>query len=168
MNKNWKLKRLHGGTTKKHVPPTFMSSTNPDGGYALFAYKGIVIERRGGSWRVARQIKLSGFPAHYLKMMEGDFNSGTVLKNHLEVAFLEVDPERHKELREKVNNWQCPHCRERRLLERKFIVPVTYKVRGKFGELNDEISTLRQIECSYCGRDVPEADITIVGDEAMV
>ena len=137
------------------------------GGYCLFAYKGLVIEKIKNMYTVVRQIKIKGFPEESLKQLSGSYNSGEIMKGVIDLALLSVDKERHDAVREKYRNWKCPHCNSQGLYDSSHVY-IVYRYTAN--EWKEEIKTdtgFRRIPCLYCGHDTLTQDVEYVGDEVM-
>lgn len=136
-------------------------------GYCLFAYKGVVIEKLQGVYKIARQIKIKGFPSEKLQQLEGVFNSGSVIKGIIDLALEHVDVERHAEVRQQYRNWKCPHCASQCLYNAQDVY-IVYKY--TVNEWKEEIRTdtgWRKIPCQHCGNDTLTQEVEFVDDEVM-
>lgn len=80
-----------------------------------FSYKGIVIERKGSSYRITPP-KLKGFD---MALCAGVYTDTRSLQGALDLALLNVDSERQEELRALNINYHCPACKGVTLIQKK-------------------------------------------------
>ncbi|KFC01063.1 hypothetical protein GTGU_03580 [Trabulsiella guamensis ATCC 49490] len=140
---------------------------NTRGGYCIFSYKGLVIEKIQNMYSIARQIKIKGFPEESIQRLSGIYNSGEIIKGVIDLALEHVDKERHAEVRTKYKNWKCPHCNSQGLYNSQDVYIV---YRYTTNEWKEEVRTdtgWRKIPCLYCGHDTLTHEVDFVGDEVM-
>lgn len=80
-----------------------------------FAYKGLIIERRGSTYRVTPP-KLKGFD---MALCDSSYTDARSLLRALELALLDVDIERQEELRSLHTNFRCDWCKGVTLIQKK-------------------------------------------------
>lgn len=99
-----------GGLATK---PVHIYEYKPD--VIRFAYKGLVIERRGSVYQITPP-KLKGFD---MTLCDGTYTDARSLLNALNQAFVSVDVERQEELRALNVNYLCPYCKGATLIQKK-------------------------------------------------
>ncbi|EPK0765429.1 TPA: hypothetical protein ACQ3CK_000576 [Klebsiella pneumoniae] len=136
-------------------------------GYAIYAYKGVVIEKRMNVYYIAKRIQIKGFPEEVIKKMEGTFTAAYILKDLIDFGLESVDAKRHAEVREKLKNWKCPHCETITLLDAKHKHVVWKYVKNEWGE-EDRIDTgRRRLKCHYCMEETLMEEVEYVSDETV-
>lgn len=137
-------------------------------GYAIFAYKGVVIEKQNGLYKVGRQIKIKGFPELTLMQLSGSFTSGEIMKGYIDYALEHVNAERHTAVREQYRNWKCPKCGTHALYDPKAVRKIYRYIKNEWGEEEEQDTGRRKVECFFCYHNTPTTEVEYMTDEVML
>lgn len=147
------------------------SDTTPEystrNGYAIYAYKGLVIEKRMNVYSIGKRIQIKGFPEDVIMRLNGTFTAAYILKDLIDFGLESVDKKRHAEVRERRKNWQCPHCKTITLLDAKHKHIVWRYIKNEWGDEERQDTGKRRLKCHYCFEETLLDEVEYVSDETM-
>ncbi len=136
-------------------------------GFAVYAYKGIVIEKHMNVYYIGRRIQIKGFPEDVMMRLNGTFTAASILKELIDLGLESVDEKRHIEVRGRLKNWKCPHCETITLLDAKHKYVVWRYIRNEWGDEERQDTGKRRLKCHYCFEETLLDEVEYVSDETV-